>query len=83
MWRSGALPTSHPTFALVLYNHKVRNQLHKLGRVCLNTQDINPYITGPNLKQLWSNNDDRKKLRRKLFTLTSNVPGTKLYWVSK
>ena len=27
MWRSDGLPTSHPTFPLVLYNHKVRNQL--------------------------------------------------------
>ena len=27
MWRSNGLPTSHPIFALVLYNYKVRNQL--------------------------------------------------------
>ena len=83
MWRSDGLPTSHPTFALVLYNHKVRNQLQKLGSVCLNTENINPYITVPDLKQLWSNDDDRKKLQRKLFTFASNVPGTKPYWVSK
>ena len=25
MWRSDGLPTNHPTFALVLYNHKIRN----------------------------------------------------------
>ena len=37
MWRSDGLPTSHPTFPLVLYNHKVRNQLQKLGSICLNT----------------------------------------------
>ena len=42
MWRSDGIPSSHPTFALVLYNHKVRNQLHKLGNVCLNTEDIDP-----------------------------------------
>ena len=41
MWRSNGLPTSHQTFVLVLYNHKVRNQLHKLGSICLNTEDIN------------------------------------------
>ena len=40
MWRSDGIPSSHPTFALVLYNQKVRNQLHKLGNVCLNTKDI-------------------------------------------
>ena len=35
MWRSDGLPTNPPIFALVLYNHKVRNQLHKPGNVCL------------------------------------------------
>ena len=52
MWRSDDLPTSYPKFALVLYNHKVRNQLHKLGSVCLNTEDVYPYITVHDLKQL-------------------------------
>ena len=42
MWRSDGLLTSHPTFALVLYNHKIRNQLQKLGSVSLNTENINP-----------------------------------------
>ena len=56
---------SHPTFALVLYNHKVRNQLQKLGSVCLNTENINPYITVPDLKQLWFKDNDRKKIQRK------------------
>ena len=83
MWRSDGLPTSHPTFALVLYNHTVRNQLHKLESVCLNTEDINPYITVPDLKQLWYNDDDHKKLQRKIFTFASNAPGTKPYWANK
>ena len=83
MWRSDGLPTSHPTFALVLYNHKVRNQLQKLGSVCLNSENINPYTTVDDLKLLWANDDDRKKLQKKLFTFASNVPGTKPYWVSK
>ena len=42
MWRSDGIPSSHPTFALVLYNQKVRNQLHKLGNMCLNTKYIDP-----------------------------------------
>ena len=54
MWRSDSLATSHPTFALVLYNHKVRNRLQKLGRVSLNTENINPYIIVPYFKQLWT-----------------------------
>ena len=83
MTRSEGLPTSHPTFTLVLYNHKICNQLQKLGIVCLNTENINLYITVPNLKQLWSNDDYRTKLQRKLFTFVPNNPGSKPYWVSK
>ena len=30
LWRSDGLSTRHPKFVLVLYNHKVRNQLQKL-----------------------------------------------------
>ena len=82
MWRSDGIPTSHPTFALVLYNHKVRNQLHKLGSVCLNTEDIDPNADIQELQNLWNNDDDRKKLQRKLYTYASNVPGSKLYWVA-
>ena len=83
MCRSDGLSTSHPTFELILYNNKIRNQLNKLGSVYLNTKNVNPYITVDDLKLLWSNDDDRKKLQRKLFTFASNVPGTKPYWVSK
>ena len=83
MWRSDGIPSSHPTFALVLYNHKVRNQLHKLGNVCLNTEDIDPNSDIQALQSLWENDEDRMKLQRKLFTYASNVPGTKPYWVAK
>ena len=83
MWKSYSLPTSHPTFVLLLYNHKVRNQLQKHGSVYLNTENIKPYITVLDLKLLWSNDDDRKKLQRKLSTFVSNVPGTKSYQVYK
>ena len=58
MWRSDDLLTSHPIFSLVLFNHKVRNQLQKLGSICLNTKDINQYITAPDLKQLLGNDED-------------------------
>ena len=64
MWRSDSLPISHPTFALVLYNHKIHNQLQKFGSLFLNTEDINPYTTVDDLKQLWANNGDCKKLQK-------------------
>ena len=83
MWRSDGVPASHPTFSLVLYNHKIRNQLHKLGSVCLNTEDLDPNYTVEELKLLWENDGNRKNLQRKLFTYASNVPGTKPYWVAK
>ena len=59
MWKSDVLPIIHRTFVLVLYNYKVRNQLHKLGSLCLNTESINQFITVHDLKQLWYNNDYR------------------------
>ena len=51
-------------FHKFFYNHKVRNQLQKLGSICLNTEDINPYTTVDDFQRLWVNNDDRKKLQR-------------------
>ena len=83
MWRSDGIPSSHPTFALVLYNYKVRNQLHELWSVYFNTEDIDPNSNIQELQNLWKNDDDKKKLQRKLFTFASNVPGTKPYWVAK
>ena len=83
MWRLYCLPTNHPTFTLVLYNHKIRNQLQKLGNVCLNTEDINPCNTVDDLQKLWDNDDERKQLQRRLFIFASNVPRIRPYWVSK
>ena len=60
IWRSDGLPINHPTFKLVVDNHKVRNQLHILGSVCLNTEKINPYTTVHYLKYLWSNDNNYK-----------------------
>ena len=67
MWRSDSLPISHPTFALVLYNHKIHNQLQKFGSLFLNTEDINPYTTVDDLKLLRANDDDRKKITKKII----------------
>ena len=54
---------NHPTFALVLYNYKVRNQLHKLGNIFLNTEYKNLNVDFQELQNVWKNNDDRKKLQ--------------------
>ena len=69
MRRSDDLPTSHPKFALVLYNNKIRNQLQKLGSVCLNTEDVNPYTTLDDLQNLWTNDDDHKKYKENYLLL--------------
>ena len=76
MWSSDGVLSSHLTFVLVIYNHKVRNQLHKIWNVWLNIEDINPYTTLDNLKVLWSNNNDFKKLQNKWVTFASKVRGT-------
>ena len=40
MWRSDGVSANHPTFCLVLYNHKIRLQLQSQGRVVLNTSNL-------------------------------------------
>ena len=83
MWRSDGIPSSHPTFTLVLYNRKDRNKLHKLGSVCLITNDIDSNADIQELRNLWKNDDDGKKLQREPFTFASNIPRRKPYWVAK
>ena len=83
MQRFDSLPTSHLIFVLVLYNHKVCNQVHKFGSLCLNTEDIYPYTMVDDLEKLWYDNDDRKKLQRTLYTFASNGRRTNPYWASK
>ena len=68
MWRSDGIPSCHPSFVLVLYNDKVLNQLHKLGNVGLNTEDIDPNTDIQELQNLWNNNDDKKSCKEN-FTL--------------
>ena len=63
MWRSDEIPSSHLTFTLVLYKLNIRNQLHKLRKMCLNTEDIDPNAGIQELQNLWKNDDDRKKLQ--------------------
>lgn len=45
MWRSDGVPASHPTFSLVLYNHKVKCQVQQQGRYVVNTSQMDPTTT--------------------------------------
>ena len=83
MWRSDGVPASHPIFSLVLYNHKIRDALHKQGRFVLNSSDIDLNTTLDEIR----NADDGvpldnviKELERKIHTYSSNIPCTSAYW---
>ena len=84
MFRSDGIPVSHPTFSLVLHNHKMKKQLQGLGRHVLNTSNMDPNITADKLVEMW---DDKKSGREELFnrlhTHSSNVAGTKSYWLAQ
>ena len=45
MWRSDGAPAAHPTFALVAYNHKMKNQLRGQARYAVSISGIDPNIT--------------------------------------
>ena len=83
MWRSDGIPASHPIFSLVLYNHKIRDSLHKQGRFVLNSSDIDLNTTLDEIR----NADDGepldnviKNLEKKIHTYSSNIPCTPAYW---
>ena len=84
MFRSDAIPVSHPTFSLVVHNHKMKKQLQGLGRHVLNTSNMDPNITAEKLVDMWDDNTSgRKDLFNRLHTHSSNVAGTKSYWLAQ
>ena len=52
MWRGDDMPVKHPTFCLVLYNHKIRSQLHSQGRVILNTSNLDVNISAGDISKI-------------------------------
>ena len=85
MWRSDGRPTEHPTFSLVLYNHKTKIALQKQGSYCINTSEIDPNITMEELRNSTNESEQRKAidtLVRKANLFSSNIPGTTQYWSS-
>ena len=85
MWRSDGRPTEHPTFSLVLYNHKTKMALQKQGSYCINTSEIDPNITMEEIRNSTNDSERRKAvdaLVRKANLYSSNIPGTTQYWAS-
>jgi hypothetical protein len=85
MWRSDGRPTEHPTFSLVLYNHKTKMALQKQGSYCINTSEIDPNVTMEEIRNSTNDSERRKAvdaLVRKASLYSSNIPGTTQYWAS-
>ncbi|KAL7526201.1 hypothetical protein ACHAXR_003700, partial [Thalassiosira sp. AJA248-18] len=83
MWRSDGVPASHPTFALVLYNHKLKNSLQGQGRFVVQNSGIDMTTTCEDIR----NAPQGHQLHKQIDTLlkaahmhTANVPGTDAYW---
>ena len=83
MWRSDGIPASHPTFSIVLYNHKIKSSLQKQGQYVVNISSVDPSVTVNDIKQA-KDSDALKKQSAALFKQAhlhaSNVPGTNSYW---
>ena len=86
IWRSDGIPAAHPTFSLVLYNHKVKNQLQKQGRFVLNMSEVDANIYLDKIRDAPTNQALRKEVDKVIETARSyagNIPGTKPYWTNK
>ncbi len=63
MWHSDGQPAAHPMFALVLYNHNIKNQLQPQIHYLLNTSVIDPNLAI--LEICTAQNDDIIKIQTK------------------
>jgi len=82
MWRSDGRPAAHPTFGLILYNHKVKNYLQRQGQYLINTSDFDPTTTIEEIKQATDEDTIRtltQKLLEKALVHSGNQPGTSAY----
>ena len=83
VWRSDGRAASHPTFAIVLYNHKLKRQTQAQGRYVLNTSDIDPNVTVEELKNAGDDDAIQKQtenILRRAHIHSGNVQGTPAYW---
>jgi hypothetical protein len=84
MCRSDGIPAEHPTFSLVLYNHKLKNSLQKQGHFVLNISNMDPNTTLETIQNCGENNDQLRtevdKLIKKTQVFSSNIVGTQPYW---
>lgn len=85
MWRSDGRCVSHPTFALVLSNHKMKEQCQKQGSYVLNTSGMDVATTLKEIQQA-GEGEPIEQLTRKVLNNaqvhTSNIPGTDAYWTA-
>ena len=85
MWRSDGIPASHPTFSLVLYNHKLKNSLQSQARFVINSSEFDPTTTVQQIREAQDDDVVRtmtEKLVKKAHMHAANIPGTTPYWKS-
>jgi hypothetical protein len=88
VWRSDGKPASHPTFALVLNNHKMKSQLQRQGQYVANTSDfdlaktIQDFRDAPN-KEHQQVKEAIHRLVKTTKVVSGNIVGTPQYWKSK
>ena len=79
MWRSCGILASHPTFYLVIYNHKIKTSLQRQGQFLINTSEIDPSTTLDTMYDTIYDDDitiQTKQLLKTSHIHARNIPGT-------
>ena len=63
MWRSDGMPASHPTFSIVIYNHKLRHLLQGQGKHALNISGLDPNMKADDFLRM--RNEDVRLIKKK------------------
>ena len=84
-WRSDGVPSSHPTWSIVVYNNRMQMKLQRQGSFVRSNTEVDPTTTIDEIKNAGSNNELKQVVKRMLKTArmhASNIPGTIPYWHS-
>jgi hypothetical protein len=85
IWRSDGVPAGHPTWAIVLNNHKMKMSLQKQGSYVISTADVDPTTTLADVHNATTGDELDRAVSNMMKTArmhASNVPGTTPYWES-
>ena len=82
MWRSDGIPAKHPTWSIVVNNHKMKMDLQQQGSYSISTENIDLSSTIEEIRKAEPGNSLKNTVDKVMKTtrmFSSNVPGTTPY----